>query len=290
MKEFLVKDYLTDKEFLSCLKAVMDAGNDRDKLNEAFIKLDKFVSLKSGVKNSPLVFTSLKEKGRFEFEDFVLVNENMINCKNNIELIEVYLHEKRHHFQYNCYLQNDDLLGQKMLDEIKEYFEKKDVCAISKKSVFEGVYGYYGRSMEQDAYDYGYKQTIKLLENLSVFGPENERETFIRKYAARERDLSDAELIHWIEMHKKRFEVRKIVEEEMIEKIREMIRYDIGNKLLRRIIYSRTLFECLDNEEKLLVANVILGVSPKQVEKSDLTLERIINKNVTKAMKEKRSR
>lgn len=290
MREFLVKDYLTDEEFLACLKGVMDAGNDKDKLNEAFIRLDKFVSLKSGVKNSPLVFTSLKEKGRFEFEDFVLVNENMINCKNNIELIEVYLHEKRHHLQYNCYLQNDDLFGRKMLDEIKEYFERKDVCAISKKSIFEGVYGYYGRSMEQDAYDYGYKQTITLLENLSVFGTKKEREALIWEYRARQRDLVDAELIHWIEMHKKRFEVRKIVEEEMLEKIKEMIRYDIGNKLLRRIIYSRTLFECLDNEEKELVANVILGVSPKQVEKSDLILERIINKNVTKAMKEKRSR
>lgn len=290
MKEFLVSEHLNDKEFIVCLENVVKAGNNKEKLNEAFVELDKFVSLESGVSNSPLVFASLEEKGRFDFEDFVLVNENMVNCKNNIELIEVYLHEKRHHFQYHCYLKNEPILGQKMLDDIKEYFERKNVCVISKKSIFEGLYGYYGRSMEKDAYEYAYDQTIELLQRLPLFGCKEEREDYLWKYRVKQWEFNDAELIHWIDQHQKRFAIRKQVETEMLKKIKELIRYDIKNKYLKGILCSRTLFECLDNEEKVLVANVIVGVSPKEVEKSDLVLEKLISKNVSKEMKQKRSR
>lgn len=76
----------------------------------------------------------------------------------------------------------------------------------------------------------------------------------------------------------------------MLKHIKETIKHDIGNKYLKRIICSRTLFECLDNEEKQIVANYIVGVTPKQVEKSDLVLEKLISKNVSKEMKQKRSR
>ena len=41
---------------------------------------------------------------------------------------------------------------------------------------------------------------------------------------------------------------------------------------------------------KQMVANSIVGVTPKQVEKSDLFLEKLISKNVEKTMKQKRSR
>ena len=290
MKEFLVKEHLKDKEFSRCLLNVVRAGNDKEKIIESFKKLDKFISLESGVGESPLVFAPLEEKGRFDFQDFVLVNENMSKCKNNIELIEVYLHEKRHHLQYHCYLKNIPLFGQDMLDDIKDYFERKNVCIMSKKSVFEGLYGYYGRSMEKDAYEYAYDQTIELLQHFTFFGSKEEREDYIWKYRIKQWDFNDAELAHWIDQHKKRFVIRKQVEEEMLKHIKETIKHDIGNKYLKRIICSRTLFECLDNEEKQIVANYIVGVTPKQVEKSDLVLEKLISKNVSKEMKQKRSR
>ena len=289
MKAFFVKEYVKDERFKALVENVLNAKNPDDLLF-CINELDFFVCEKTGIERIKVVFADIKDKGVFEFDDYLRVNEKFRSCDDNLSLIEVYFHEKRHQFQYTCYLKNDYLLGINMIDEIKRYLDMNDLSIITKRSVFGGIYGYYGRLVEQDAYLYAYEQMIELLNSCVVFYGEKENDLLVKKYKKDIESFTDSELLHWIEEHKRRFEIRKEVELILLKEIRNMINRGVLDKDIKKIIFSEQVFNCLDKGEREKLFNIISYAEFKDMKKSEEYLEKLIKKRIKEFIKQKKSR
>ena len=289
MEAFFVKDYIKDETFKTLINNVVNA-KEPDDLLFSINKFDEFVCEKTGVERIQVVFADIEDKGVFEFDDYLRVNDKFKNCENNFELIEVYFHEKRHQFQYSCYLKNDYLLGVNMIDEIKRYLDMSDLSVITKRSIFGGIYGYYGRLVEKDAYLYAYEQMIDLLNYSVVFYGKKENSNLIDEYKEYIRSFSDPELAHWIDTHRKRFEVRKKVEIELLKEIKMMINSGVLSKDIKKIIFSEQVYNCLNEEERERLFGMANYTEFAAMKKSEEYLDKLINKRIKEFMKRKKSR
>ena len=286
MKEFKIKDYLSDNKFRTLLIDVVKAENS-DELKKALVSLDAFFSFESGLPCISISFSTIESNGSFHWEPFcIFINEEYLQCLDNVHVLAIYFHEKRHHLQYVCYEKKDLLLGKSILTEIDKYLRKEDVSVITKSSIFQGAYGYYGRLIEQDAYNY----EKECVENLYEIGRElwgkvnnNLLESYYKKHCLL---YNDEELIRWIEEHKRNFFIRKTVEEQLLFEVKQMISYDMENIELKKIIFIDKLFECLTEEEKRKVSAYFKGKSSnKIINKSNLYLEKIIKRRIANQKK-----
>ena len=289
MKAFFVKDYINDEAFRTLINDVLNSKSSDDLLS-SINKVDEFVCEKTGLDRIQVVFADIEENGVFKFDNYLRVNDKFKNCENNFDLIEVYFHEKRHQFQYSCYLKNDYLLGVTMIDEIKSYLDMNDLSVITKRSIFGGIYGYYGRLVEKDAYLYAYEQMIDLLNCSVVFYGTKENSNLINKYVEGIRSFYDPELAYWIDAHRKRFEARKHVETELLKDIKKMISSGVLSKEIKKIIFSEQVYNCLSKEERENLFDMISYTEFTDMKKSEQYLDKLINKKIKEFMKQKKSR
>lgn len=289
MKAFFVKDYVKDETFKNLISDVLNSKNSDDLLS-SINRIDEFVCEKTGIDRIQVVFADIEDKGVFEFDDYLRVNDSFKMCNENFKLIEVYFHEKRHQFQYSCYLKKDYLLGLNMLNEIKSYLNMDDLSVITKRSVFGGLYGYYGRLVEKDAYLYAYEQMIDLLRFNVAFFDEKEKLDLIYKYKVGSMSFSDPELVHWIENHKERFEARKQVEIELLNEIKLMIKKCSLSKEIKKVISSEHVYNCLNEDERENLFGMISYTELADMKKSEAYLEKLIDKRIKEFMKQKKSR
>lgn len=290
MKCFDVNDYLKDEKFQMLIEKVV-FSKDGNSLIDAIKDLDEFYSSCSNMDKTYFAFENIKGAGEFKWNPMhIAINNRFCDCKDNVSLLSVYLHEKRHHLQYLCYLTENDLLGKEILQEIDSYMKKDDLCVISKRSIFLGNYGYEGRLIERDAYLYEYESMMSLCKIGEKWWGAKQNEEIYNKYYRKKLMLEDPEFLHWISEHKKEFEIRKFVEESLLEDVKETIKYNVNNKNLRKIICSQKLFNCLSREEQLKISRLIGFKDAAKVEKSEQQLEKIIIKQVSKQMKQKKSR
>ncbi len=286
MKEFDVSQYLNNENFQKLLMNVVGC-KDEDELKKALYAFDSFFSKESGLPCIEIIFGQGEDKGTFRWDPFsIFVNESYLLKKDNIGVLGIYFHEKRHHLQYICYEKNDSLIGNSLLSEIDSYMKMDDVCIISKLSVFHGIYGYYGRLIEQDAYNYEKECMLNICKISNKLLESSKKKEILNYYKRRCDFLSDYELLHWIEDHKRRFFIRKKVEAQLLLEIKEMIRLDGENEELKRIIFSNKLFDCLNEEEKNKVSKYFKNeLNDKNMRKSDVYLEKIIKKRISKEIR-----
>lgn len=291
MKEFMVKEYINDEIFVECIKDVIES-NTKEKLFDSLNKLDAFVSEKSKVDRIKIIFDNIKDSGEFRWEPFAIyVNSKYLDLSDNLKILFIYFHEKRHQLQFLCYQNKDLLLGKDVLEEIYHYLKRDDVSAISKRSIFEGIYGYYGRLIEKDAYSYEC-ECVMSLSDLKFISDNKQYLKRIRDYYySRVNSFQDAELAYWIEHHKKRFEARKKVESILLEKIKEIINLGrFNDREFKKILFSEKVFDALDTPEKAKVFEVVLNAEKKNFIKGDYYLEKMISKMIKQEMKPKKSR
>lgn len=283
MKEFKVSEYLSNDKFKKMIARVVNAKSGED-LKESLILLDNFVSSESEIPNITIMFNNSDVNGLFVWNPFcIFLNDQYLQCEYNEEVLAVYFHEKRHHLQYVCYQKHDLLLGEDILSEIDQYINQEDVTAITKMSVFHGTYGYYGRLVERDAYNYE-KDCVVDFCNVGVeLWGENKNRLLMQYYKEHCTIYNDYEMFHWINTHKRNFAIRKIVEEQLLLDIKHMIDFDIGNAKLKRIIFSDRLFDCLDEAEKRKVSSYFKSeLSDRKIKKSNEYLSRVISRRMTK--------
>ena len=291
MKIFVVSEYSENEDFVKAVDQVL-SSRSKEELLSAFKSLDLFVSTQVGIDSIPIVIGGINDAGEFKWEPFsIFINEKIFKIENMEELLAIYFHEKRHHFQYLCYMENNPILGKMMIGEIKNYLMKEDVAPISKTSVFDGLYGYYGRLIERDAYVYGCDCMLQLCEIGEKWWEQEQIVRMTRYYTGLKKSFWDHEFMHWVEQHKIKFEVLKRVEEGLLREIKEMLcNEDFSNKELKKLVFSKRVFDCLNKKEKqkLLVRFVLTNET--QVAHSERELDKVIKKRVNKEMKKNHCR
>ena len=131
---------------------------------------------------------------------------------------------------------------------------------------------------------------IELLNSCVVFYGEKENDLLVKKYKKDIESFTDSELLHWIEEHKRRFEIRKEVELILLKEIRNMINRGVLDKDIKKIIFSEQVFNCLDKGEREKLFNIISYAEFKDMKKSEEYLEKLIKKRIKEFIKQKKSR
>lgn len=289
MKEFEVKKFLNNEIFFGLIKNIIDSKNKEDLLS-SLKNLDNFVSNECEIKNINIVFENIKDSGEFKQSSspyYIAINERYCDCSENEYILSIYFHEKRHQLQYECYLENNNLLGEKMNEEIDLYVNKKEKCVITNYTLYNGIWGYYCRLNERDAHLY------EMSSILDICNGYNERlfaykiqEKIIKHYEHKESEYNNHEFLYWIENHKQRFFARKKVEEELLFIIKERLRNNSFDRNLKKFIYSGMLFDCLNDEEKEKVLYMAKKSKKKvPLEECDRNLLNLIVKLVKKKIK-----
>lgn len=290
MKEFDFKEYIEEKEFNELIEQVL-LNSDSSKVLPFLNALDAYISKKVGIHNSKIDFIGMEKgnEGHFDYDYFIQIKDIYLSCCDNLTLLEIYFHEKRHQFQYECFLKKNNLVDKAIFDEYDDLISPKNFCVISKKKSFNQLYGYYGMSMEQDAYKFSYKVMLFLLDEKKGLWREEERNSLVAGYKRKIRALYDDEFIYLVELHQKKFEIRKVVEQDILKKFKEAVRTGVWERDLKKLVFSKRLYDCLNEEERETLKSFFVCTKDSQINESERFLDKMIDKEMKKNMKQKKS-
>ena len=281
MRTFEFSDVKYDKNFWSILNRLKDTRSEEE-IVASIRKLDDYVSSVCEMPTIDVSFAEIDAGGEFFPDGRIIVSKDYLVKTNWIRILSVYLHEKRHHLQYCCYLEKSTLLGEDMLGEIHSFVNKEyKTCAITGASIYDGTLGHDARSMEQDAIVYENEQMIELLTFILEKNP-----SIILK---RELDLlkenfefyKSYEYASMMMEHIENFPFRLEVEEILLKEIKDKINNGIFDGELKKIIYSKKLYDCLAEEEKEKIKPLLRNLSDRKVRKSEAYLNKLIQKRIS---------
>lgn len=292
MKEFHVNDYLKNKEFMNIVMNVISSSTG-EQVKSNLIKLDEFVSRESELPTSYFIYDDNYDRlGKFNFDNTILLTGRFLNnMKMNIDLIAVYLHEKRHLLQYMCYKNNDKLLGEEIIEDVRVYFSKEDATAITGKTKYSGLYGYFRMPIENDAHIYEYNEIVDLLKWIRVhYIVSGNVDGRLNYYLECLSTFDDAEYLTYIEQGQEEYETRVLVEEKLLSEIKRSIANNEFSKDIRKLLFSKRVYEKLNDEEKKVLNELLKGAKERHVSMSEKCLDKYIDKEIKRYIKEKRLR
>ena len=192
---------------------------------------------------------------------------------------------------YMCYLNNDKLLGEEILEDVRVYFSKEDATAITGKTKYSGLYGYYEMPIEKDAHKYEYNEIIELLNWIRlhhvVIDKVQERLSY---YLECLETFEDAEYLTYVEEGEKKYKARLIVEKDILTDVKRAIDEGVYPKAIRKLLFSKRIYEKLDEEEKNIMNSLLENIKEKHISMSEKCLDKYIDKEITRVIKEKRFR
>lgn len=292
MKEFHVRDYLKNKEFMNIVLSVISSTTG-DEIKSNLLKLDELVSKICELPTSTFIYDDNYDKlGKFNFDNtIILTGRFLTNKKMNIDLIAVYLHEKRHFLQYMCYKNDDKLLGEEILEDVRVYFSREDATAITGKTTYSGLYGYFNMPIENDAHVYEYSEIIDLLKWVRLHYIVNaDVDGRLNYYLDCLDSFNDPEYLAYVEQGQEEYKVRLLVEEKLLLEIKKSIANNEYSKDIRKMLFSKRVYEKLNDDEKKVLDELLKGSKEKHVLMSEKYLDKYIDKEIKRVIKEKRLR
>jgi len=280
MEPFEFSEVKDEERFWSVLNQLKNANGEKEMLS-ALRLLDEYVSSVSKMPTIEMAFDDIDVTGEYIPERKILFSKKYLEKSNWIGLLSTYLHEKRHHLQYSCYLEKSDLLGKDMLKAIHTFVTRDyDVCAITGASVYDGTLGHDGRIMEYDATIYQYEQIIEILNFIIERNPN----AILKRELSLIKDnfefYKSTEYASMIIEHHEKFPVRLYVEEKLLQEVKDKINNGEFDRDLKKLIYSKRLYNCLTSEEKVKISKFVKDFTDRKIRRSEDYLNRTIDKRV----------
>lgn len=292
MKEFHVKEFVKDKEFMNIVLSMISSTTGEE-IKENVSRLDRFVSRVCELPESTFIYDDNYDRlGKFNFDNTIILTGRFLNNpKMNIDLIAVYLHEKRHLLQYMCYVKNDELLGKEIIEDVRVYFSKEDATAITGKTTYSGLYGYFNMPIENDAHVYEYNEIIDLLKWVRLHHMvKADVDGRLNYYLSCLDTFDDAEYLTYVEQGQEEYKARLKVEEKLLLEIKKAIANNEYSKDIKKLLLSKRVYEKLNDEEKKILDELLKGAKQRHVDMSEKCLDKYIDKEIKRVIKEKRFR